>query len=54
MKMYSEKEVQYIVEMFLAQHFGFADVGLHEDSVRNLEEICECYGIEVENIVENN
>lgn len=53
MKMYSGKDVRYIVELFLAQHFNFASVDLNEDSVETLQEICELYGIEVENIVEN-
>jgi hypothetical protein len=54
MKMYSGKDVRYIVELFLAQHFNFAFVDLNEDSVKWLEKICEAYGIEVENIFENN
>ena len=53
MKMYSGEDVRYIVELFLAQHFNFASVDLNEDSVEKLQEICELYGIEVENIVEN-
>lgn len=53
MKMYSGEDVRYIVEIFLAQHFNFASVDLNEDSVEKLQEICELYGIEVENIVEN-
>ena len=52
MKMYSEKDARYIVELFLAQHFNFAFVNLNEGSVEKLEEICEPYGIEVENIVD--
>lgn len=52
MKMYSGNDVRHIVELFLAQHFNFSNVDLHVDSVRELEEICEPYGIEVENIVE--
>ncbi len=54
MKLYSGRDVCYIVELFLAKHFNFLDVSLREDSVRELEEICEPYGIEVTNIVENN
>lgn len=53
MKMYSKKDVQHIVELFLAQHFNFAFVDLNEGSIEKLEEICEPYGIEVDNIVEN-
>lgn len=54
MKMYSVKDVKYIVQDFLAQHFNFAFVDLNTDSLELIEEICESYGIEVENIVENN
>lgn len=54
MKLYSKNDVQYIVELFLAKHFNFSDVSLRQDSIRELEEICEPYGIEVENVVENN
>ena len=54
MKMYSNNDVTYIVELFLAQHFGFSDVSLRQDSIRELEEICEPYGIEIPNISENN
>ena len=53
MKMYSGIDVQHIVEVFLAAHFNFSFVDLNEDSVRELEEICEPYGIEVENIQSN-
>ena len=53
MKLYSSNDVQYIVELFLAKHFNFSDVSLRQDSIRELEEICEPYGIEVPNIVEN-
>lgn len=45
--------MRYIVEIFLAQHFNFDSVDLNEDSVEKLQEICELYGIEVDNIVEN-
>ena len=54
MKMYSGEEIRSIVEIFLAQHFNFAWVDLNEDSIRELEEICEPYGIEVKNIQKNN
>ena len=54
MKMYSGKDVRYIVELFLAQHFNFDSVDLNEDSVEKLQEICEFYGMEVESIVANN
>ena len=54
MKMYSGKDVQCIVELFLAEHFNFLDVNLSEDSERKLEELCRPYGVEVENIVGNN
>lgn len=54
MKMYSKEDIQHIVELFLAAHFNFAFVDLNEDSVRELKEICELYGIEVGNIEENN
>lgn len=52
MKMYSERDVMYIIQDFLARHFNFAFVELNTDSLELLEEICEPYGIEVENIVE--
>lgn len=54
MKLYSEKDVRYIIELFLANHFNFSSVDLNYDSLRQLEEICKPYGIEVENIFENN
>ncbi len=54
MKLYSGRDVCCIVELFFAKHFNFSDVSLRQDSIRELEEICEPYGIEVENIVENN
>lgn len=54
MKMYSEEDVRYIIELFLADHFNFAFVDLNETSIERLKEICEPYGIEVENIVKNN
>ena len=54
MKMYSNNDVRYIVELFLAQHFGFSDGSLRQDSIRELEEICEPYGIEIPNISGNN
>ena len=53
MKMYSGNDVQHIIELFLAQHLNFAFVDLNQDSIRELEEICEPYGIEVENIQSN-
>ncbi len=54
MKLYSSNDVRCIVELFLAKHFNFSDVSLRQDSIRELEDICEFYGIEVGNIVENN
>ena len=52
--MYSEEDVRYIVELFLADHFNFAFVDLNETSIERLKAICLPYGIEVENIVKNN
>lgn len=52
MWMYSKKDVQYIVEEFLSEHFNFGDIYLNEDSVKKLKKICSGYGIEVENIEE--
>jgi hypothetical protein len=52
--MYSERDIGYIIQDFLSEHFNFANVELNTDSLESLEEICESYGIEVENIVENN
>ena len=52
MKMYSGRDVEYIVEKFLAKHFGFYSISLNTMSIIELEMICEDYGIEVENIVE--
>lgn len=54
MKMYSGNDVRNIIELFLAQHFNFAFVDLNEDSIEKLQEICEPFATEVENIVENN
>ncbi len=54
MKLYSLSDVRYIVQDYLAQHFNFDRVDLKIDSLEILEEICEPYGIEEENIVENN
>lgn len=56
MKMYDARDVMYIVQDFLAQHFNFAAVELNIDSLKLLEEICESelYGIEIENIQKNN
>ena len=54
MKIYSERDVMYIIQDFLAQHFNFAFVELNIDSLKLLEEICESYGIEMENIRKNN
>lgn len=54
MKMCSEHDVRHIVEIFLAKHFNFAFVDLNEDSIRELEAICEPYVVEIENIVVNN
>lgn len=54
MKMYNEFDIQCIVELFLAAHFNFASVDLKRNSIGVLREICESYGIEVENIQENN
>ena len=52
MKMYSGRDVEYIVENFLAKHFGFDSISLNTSSIIELKMICEDYGIEVENIVE--
>ena len=46
--MYSFREVRYIVESFLADHFRFSYVDLNEESVEKLKEICECYGRETD------
>lgn len=53
MKMCSTRDIRSIIELFLAQHFNFAFVNLNEESVERLEEICESYSIEVENIFSN-
>lgn len=47
MKMYSEKEVESIVEEFLAKHFNFECVCLNKRSVLELKIICEDYGFEI-------
>ena len=54
--MYDARDVMYIVQDFLAQHFNFAAVELNIDSLKLVEEICESelYGIEIENIQKNN
>ena len=54
MTMYSKRDVENIVENFLARHFNFDSVYLNAESKYELEEACYGYGIEVENIVENN
>lgn len=55
MRMYSGKEVVYIVEDFLAEHLNLDTISLKDESVEMLKEILnkDKYGIEVENIVEN-
>lgn len=52
MKMYSGSEVRYIVEAFLASHFNLCSISLNADSIMELRNILDDYGIEVENIVE--
>ena len=52
MKMYSKRGVERIVEDFIATHFGFDSVSLSTNSRLELKTICEYYGIEVENIVD--
>ena len=52
MKMYSKRDVECIVEDFIATHFGFDSVSLNTNSRLELKTICEYYGIEVENIEE--
>lgn len=52
MKMYSGRDVMYIVQEFLADHFHLDSVSLKADSIIKLKEILDYYGIEVENIVE--
>ena len=54
MKLYSKREVRYIVENFLAEYLNLDSVSLKDSSVEDLDYICNNYGIEVENIVENN
>lgn len=52
MKMYSGKEVRYILEDFLAEYFNFYSISLNADSIMKLKDILDNYGIEVENIQE--
>ena len=52
MKMYSNQDVVDIVQDFLAKHFNFDYVSLNGESFTELKIICEDYGIEVENIVD--
>ena len=52
MHMYSRKDVEHIVEEFLARHFGFDGVSLGTNSRLELKDICHGYGIEVDNIEE--
>lgn len=52
MKMYSNQDVIDIVQDFLAKHFNFDYVSLNEESFAELKIICEDYGIEVKNIVD--
>lgn len=53
MKMYSERDIQIIIELFLAQHFNFDYVTLNQESIEKLKEICEPYATEVGHIQEN-
>ena len=52
MWLYSEKDVKNIVEEFLAKHFNLGSVYLNDDCEAELFEICNNYGVFVENIVE--
>ena len=52
MMMYSRRDVERIVENFLASHFGFDGVTLSANSKLELKRICYEYGIEVDNIEE--
>ena len=52
MKMFSKRDVECIVEEFIATHFGFDSVSLNTNSRIELKTICEYYGVEVPNMVE--
>lgn len=52
MMMYSKRDVKYIVEDFLAQYFQFSSVTLDERLEDMLEEACNGYGTDVENMEE--
>lgn len=52
MIMYSKKDVQYILEDFLAQYFQFSSVSLDERLECLFEEACRGYGVNIENIAE--
>lgn len=54
MRLYSREEIVYIVEDFLAKYLNLGTVYLKDNSVEDLDYICNNYGTEVENIVENN
>jgi hypothetical protein len=53
MKLYSGTEVKYIVEDFLAEHLNLDSINLKASSVMKLKEICDAYGIEVDEVDEN-
>ena len=53
MKMYSNEDIENIVEDFLAEYLNLAYVEINKGSLVTLRKICSGYGTEVENIAEN-
>ena len=53
MKIYSEENVKYIVEEFLARLFKLDIAMLDENSIMELKEICDGYGLDVSSICED-
>lgn len=54
MKVYSKSDVKNIIETFLAEYLNLESVGLSPNLTYKLYGIMNGYGIEVENIQENN
>ena len=52
MKMYDIRDVEGIIEKFLARQFNFDYVTLSTNQLIEIKNISEDYGIEVENIEE--
>ena len=53
MWMYSRNEVRWIVEEFLAKYLNLNSITLTNELDNMLDDVCFEYGMEVENIEEN-